>query len=217
MAIRSVEEMPTARRVAMAWVVVVLLAAIVVGLAGAALISPPLAGPDTEKVFIQLSTTHLHPVLAGLCLAGILAAIMSTAAAQLLVASSAFAQDFYKGLFRRDPGRAELLWVGRGAVLGIALLAYLLALNPENKVLDLVAWAWAGFGAAFGPAIVLSLYWPRMTRNGALAGMIVGGLTVILWKQGSAPVFALYEMVPGVVLSALAIWIVSVLGGRSRD
>jgi sodium/proline symporter len=212
MAIRSVEEMPTARRVAMGWVIVVLLAAIVVGLAGAALIAPPLTGPDTEKVFIQLSTQHLHPILAGLCLAGILAAIMSTAAAQLLVASSAFAQDFYKGLFRSDPGRAELLWVGRGAVLGIALLAYLLALNPDNKVLDLVAWAWAGFGAAFGPAVVLSLYWPRMTRNGALAGMLVGGLTVILWKQGSGPVFALYEMVPGVLLSALAIWVVSRFG-----
>jgi sodium/proline symporter len=217
MAIRSVAEMPTARRVAMGWVIVVLLAAIVVGLAGAALISPPLAGPDSEKVFIQLATTHLHPVLAGLCLAGILAAIMSTAAAQLLVASSAFAQDFYKGLFRSDPGRAELLWVGRGAVLGIALLAYLLALNPENKVLDLVAWAWAGFGAAFGPAIVLSLYWPRMTRNGALAGMLAGGATVILWKQGSGGIFALYEMVPGVVLSALAIWIVSSIGGRTRE
>jgi sodium/proline symporter len=216
MAIRSVEEMPTARRVAMGWVIVVLLAAIVVGLAGAALISPPLAGPDTEKVFIQLATTHLHPVLAGLCLAGILAAIMSTAAAQLLVASSAFAQDFYKGLFRSNPGRGELLWVGRGAVLGIALLAYLLALNPDNKVLDLVAWAWAGFGAAFGPAIVLSLYWPRMTRNGALAGMIVGGLTVILWKQGSGPIFALYEMVPGVLLSALAIWITSRLDRNPR-
>ena len=216
MAIRSVAEMPTARRVAMGWVIVVLLAAVVVGLAGTALISPPLTGPDSEKVFIQLATTHLHPVLAGLCLAGILAAIMSTAAAQLLVASSAFAQDFYKGLFRSDPGRAELLWVGRGAVLGIALLAYLLALNPETKVLDLVAWAWAGFGAAFGPAIVLSLYWPRMTRNGALAGMLVGGTTVILWKQGGGGIFALYEMVPGVVLAALAIWSVSVLGGHSR-
>jgi sodium/proline symporter len=216
MAIRSVEEMPTARRVAMGWVIVVLLAAIVVGLAGAALISPPLTGPDTEKVFIQLATTHLHPVLAGLCLAGILAAIMSTASAQLLVASSAFAQDFYKGLFRSDPGRAELLWVGRGAVLGIALLAYLLALNPDNKVLDLVAWAWAGFGAAFGPAIVLSLYWPRMTRNGALAGMLVGGLTVILWKQGSGGIFELYEMVPGVVLSAAAIWLVSSLFPRRQ-
>jgi sodium/proline symporter len=211
MAIRSAADMPTARRVAMGWVIVVLLAAVVVGLAGAVLIAPPLQGPDAEKVFIQMATTHLHPVLAGICLSGILAAIMSTASAQLLVASSAFAQDFYKGLFRRDPGRAELLWVGRGAVLGIALLAYLLALNPENKVLDLVAWAWAGFGAAFGPAIVLSLYWPRMTRNGALAGMLVGGLTVILWKQGSGGIFALYEMVPGVVLSATAIWIVSVL------
>ena len=211
MAIRSAADMPTARRVAMGWVIVVLLAAVVVGLAGTVLIAPPLQGPDAEKVFIQMATTHLHPVLAGICLSGILAAIMSTASAQLLVASSAFAQDFYKGLFRRDPGRAELLWVGRGAVLGIALLAYLLALNPENKVLDLVAWAWAGFGSAFGPAIVLSLYWPRMTRNGALAGMLVGGLTVILWKQGSGGIFALYEMVPGVVLSTLAIWIVSTL------
>jgi sodium/proline symporter len=211
MAIRSAEEMPVARRVAMGWVITVLLAAIVVGLAGAVILAPPLEGPDTEKVFIQMSTLYLHPVLAGICMSGILAAIMSTASAQLLVASSAFAQDFYKGLFRRDPGRAELLWVGRGAVLAIALLAYVLALNPENKVLDLVAWAWAGFGAAFGPAIVLSLYWPRMTRNGALAGMLVGGLTVILWKQGSGGIFALYEMVPGVVLSALAIWIVSSL------
>jgi sodium/proline symporter len=209
MAIRSAGEMPVARRVAMGWVIVVLLAAVVVGLAGAAVISPPLTGPDTEKVFIQLATAHLHPVLAGICLSGILAAIMSTASAQLLVASSAFAQDFYKGLFRRDPGRAELLWVGRGAVLLIALLAYLLALNPDNRVLDLVAWAWAGFGAAFGPAIVLSLYWPRMTRNGALAGMLVGGLTVILWKQGSGGLFELYEMVPGVLLSTLAIWMVS--------
>ena len=214
MAIRTAADMPTARTVAMWWVVVVLVAAVIVGLAGAAILAPPLQGPDTEKVFIQMSTTYLHPVLAGICLSGILAAIMSTASAQLLVASSAFAQDFYRGLFRRDPGRAELLWVGRGAVLVIALLAYLLALDPENKVLDLVAWAWAGFGAAFGPAIVLSLYWPRMTRNGALAGMLAGGLTVILWKQGSGAIFALYEMVPGVVLSALAIWVVSRLDGR---
>ena len=215
MAIRSAAEMPTARTVAMWWVIVVLLAAVVVGLAGAAVLAPPLQGPDTEKVFIQMSTAYLHPVLAGICLSGILAAIMSTASAQLLVASSAFAQDFYRGLFRRDPGRVELLWVGRGAVLAIALLAYLLALDPENKVLDLVAWAWAGFGAAFGPAIVLSLYWPRMTRNGALAGMLAGGLTVILWKQGSGPLFALYEMVPGVLLGTLAIVIVSRLDGRA--
>lgn len=209
MAIRDASEMPTARRVAMGWVVVVLAAAIVVGMAGILVLDPPLAGTDSEKVFVVMSATFLHPVLAGICMSGILAAIMSTASAQLLVASSAFAQDFYKGLFRHDPGRVELLWVGRGTVLVIAVLAYALAFNPENKVLDLVAWAWAGFGAAFGPAIVLSLYWRGMTRNGALAGIVVGGLTVILWKQGSGGIFALYEMVPGVVLGTLAIWITS--------
>jgi sodium/proline symporter len=158
----------------MGWVIVVLVAAIIVGLTGVLLLDPPLAGPDSEKVFIVMSGKFLHPVLAGICISGILAAIMSTASAQLLVASSAFAEDFYKGIFRRNPGRAELLWVGRGTVLTIAALAYVLALNPGSKVLDLVAWAWAGFGAAFGPAIVLSLYWDRMTRNGALAGIVSG-------------------------------------------
>jgi sodium/proline symporter len=209
MAIRSAAELPVARRVAMGWVVVVLLAAVVVGLAGTAVLSPPLAGPDSEKVFIRMATTHLHPVLAGLCLAGILAAIMSTAAAQLLVASSAFAQDFYRGLLRREASQGELLWVGRAAVFGIAALAYALALDPENKVLDLVAWAWAGFGAAFGPALVMSLYWRYMTRNGALAGILVGGLTVILWQQGRGGIFELYELVPGFVFAVLAIWGVS--------
>jgi sodium/proline symporter len=200
----------------MGWVVIVLLAAVMVGLAGAAVLSPPLVGPDSEKVFIQMAAAHLHPVLAGICLSGILAAIMSTASAQLLVASSAFAQDFYRGVLRRGAGQTELLWVGRGAVLGIAGLAWLLALDPENKVLDLVAWAWAGFGAAFGPAILLSLYWPRMTRAGALAGMIVGGLTVLSWKQGSGGIFELYELVPGFLFATLAIWGVSRVGGPER-
>jgi len=214
MAIRSAEELPAARRVAMGWVVVVLAAAVMVGISAIPLLDPALEGPDSEKAFILMSVKFLPPVFAGVCLSGILAAVMSTASAQLLVASSAFAEDFYKGLFRRNPGEKELLWIGRAAVLVIALLAFLLALNPDNKVLDLVAWAWAGFGAAFGPAIVLSLYWDRMTRNGALAGIVVGGLTVILWKQVGGGIFDLYEMVPGVVLSTLAIWIVSSLGRK---
>jgi sodium/proline symporter len=208
MAIRSTDEMTKARRVAMAWVIIVLAAAIIVGLTGI-LALPALQGADSEKVFILMSTTYLHPILAGVCLSGILAAVMSTAAAQILVASSALTQDIYRGLFRASSDGRELLWVGRGAVLAIALLAFWLALDPERKVLDLVAWAWAGFGSAFGPAIVLSLYWSRMTRNGALAGMVVGGLTVMLWKQGSGPLFELYEMVPGVLFSVLAIFLVS--------
>jgi sodium/proline symporter len=212
MAIRSADELPVARRVAMAWVVIVLVAAVLVGFVGVPLLDPPLTGAATERVFIQLSIERLPAVLAGVCLAGILAAVMSTASAQLLVASSAFAEDLYRGLLRRDPGEAELLWVGRLAVLGIALLAFWLALDPDSKVLDLVAWAWAGFGAAFGPAIVLSLYWPRMNRNGALAGMLVGGLTVILWKRGDGGIFELYEMVPGVLLGTLAIVLASLAG-----
>jgi sodium/proline symporter len=209
MAAKSPGHITVARRVAMGWVVVVLVAAVFVGLAGRLLVTPPLAGADAEKVFIVMSTTFFPPAVAGICLAGIMAAIMSTAAAQLLVASSAFAEDFYRGLFRPDAGRAELLWTGRLAVLGIAALAFALGLDPDSKVLDLVSWAWAGFGAAFGPAIILSLYWTRMTRAGALAGIVVGGLTVILWKQLAGDALPLYELVPGFVLSWLVIWLVS--------
>jgi sodium/proline symporter len=215
MAIRRVEEMQTARRVAMGWVVVVLAAAIIVGLSGMLALDPPLAGADSEKVFILMSTQFFHPVIAGICLSGILAAVMSTASAQLLVSSSAFAEDFYRGLFRPQAARGELLWVGRGAVLAIAMVAFWLGLDPDSKVLSLVAWAWAGFGAAFGPAIILSLYWQRMTRNGALAGIVVGGFTVIVWPQLEGEIFQLYELVPGFILSWLAIWLVSLRGPRA--
>lgn len=210
MAIRRVEELTAARRVAMGWVITVLAAAVIVGLTGLLVLDEPLAGADSEKVFILMSTQFFHPAIAGICLAGIMAAIMSTASAQLLVSSSAFAEDFYRGLFRPDAGRGELLWVGRAAVLAIAVIAFGLGLDPDSKVLSLVAWAWAGFGAAFGPAIILSLYWERMTRNGALAGIVVGGLTVIVWPQLEGELFALYELVPGFVLSWLAIWVVSI-------
>ena len=216
MAIRRASELATSRRVAMAWVVTVLAAAVVVGLVGVVMLDPPLEGANSETVFIRLATEIFHPAIAGVCLAGILAAIMSTASAQLLVSSSAFAQDFYRGFFRPDAGRAELLWVGRLAVLAIAVAAFVLGLDPESRVLSLVAWAWAGFGAAFGPAILLSLYWERMTRNGALAGIAVGGLTVIVWPQLEGPLFELYELVPGFVLASAAIVVVSLLESRAE-
>jgi sodium/proline symporter len=216
MAIRSATELTTSRRVAMAWVITVLSAALIVGLMGVLVLPEQLTGADVEKVFILTSTTYLHPILAGICLSGILAAVMSTAAAQLLVASSAFAQDIYKGLFRGRFVGTELLWVGRLAVLAVAGVAFWIATDPENTVLGLVSWAWAGFGSAFGPAIVLSLYWPRMTRDGALAGMIVGGVTVMLWQRGEGGLFELYEMVPGVLFSTLAIGLVSLFGPARR-
>jgi sodium/proline symporter len=205
MAASSAERIPDSRKIAMGWVTIALVAGLIVGMAGVGLLDEPLAGPDTEKVFMVMATVLLHPVVAGICLSGILAAVMSTADSQLLVASSAVSEDLYKGFFRREARPAELLWVGRLAVIVIALLAFALAANPGSKVLDLVAYAWAGFGAAFGPVIVLSLYWQGMSRGGAIAGILAGGLTVIVWKQLSGGIFDLYEIVPGVLFSIVAV------------
>jgi sodium/proline symporter len=218
MAANAAGSIPAARRIAMTWQTVVLVAAVVVGLTGIAVLERPLQGADVEKVFIFMAVDRFPGVIAGICLSGILAAVMSTAAAQLLVASSAFAEDFYKGVIRKEARRGELLWAGRLAVLAVAALAFVLGLDPDSRVLALVAWAWAGFGATFGPAVLLSLYWNGMTRNGALAGMLVGGITVIVWPllRDAGGIFALYELVPGFFLSLAAIVAVS-RSGRDRQ
>ena len=210
-AIRSVTDVPSARRIAVSWVSVTLLCSVFVGVVGIGYLSKTLQGPDTEKVFILLVEALFHPVIAGICLAAILAAIMSTADSQLLVSAATFTSDLYQALFRRSASEQELVWTGRFAVLVIAIIALVLAWNPERKVLDLVAYAWAGFGAAFGPALILSLFWRRMNRHGALAGIIVGGLTVVVWKQLSGGLFDLYEIVPGFLLSLLSIVVVSLI------
>lgn len=217
MAIRTSTDMGAARRIAMTWQTTVLVAAMLVGLTAVGVLDRQLIGADSEKVFVYMSAQLFPPIIAGICLSAILAAVMSTASAQLLVASSAFAEDFYKGVFKKDASQKELLWTGRFAVLGIALLALWMARDPDSKVLELVAWAWAGFGAAFGPTVILSLYWPRMNRAGALAGVIVGGLTAVFWPmaRGIAPIFDLYELVPGFVFSMLAIIIATVATSRS--
>lgn len=211
MAIRDSAEVGVARRIAMSWQITVLLAALLIGMVGIGVLDRQLAGPDAEKVFIYMSVNFFPAVIAGICLSAILAAVMSTASAQLLVSASAFAEDFYKGLIKKRASRTELLRAGRLAVLGVAMIALWLARNPESRVLELVAWAWAGFGAAFGPTIILSLYWPAMNRAGALAGVVVGGVTTIVWPmlRGTAPLFDLYELVPGFVLSMLAIVLVT--------
>jgi sodium/proline symporter len=178
-------------------------------LAGILVIEEPLTAETRETVFILLTQILFHPLIAGFLLAAILAAIMSTADSQLLVSSATFTEDLYRTLLRRKGGARELVMVGRGSVIVIALVAFWLALDPTALVLDLVAYAWAGFGAAFGPVVVLSLYWPRMTGLGALAGILVGGITVIGWRQFDGALFELYEMVPGLILSTLAAVLVS--------
>jgi len=210
-AVRSIAELPGARRIAVVWVMLCMLGALVVGFLGIGSLDRVLDQADTEKVFILMVNSLFHPVIAGICLAAILAAIMSTADSQLLVSASVLTEDFYKILLRRRAGEKELVWTGRMAVLSITLIAVWLAWDPGRKVLDLVAYAWAGFGAAFGPPLILALYWNRMNRFGALAGILVGGLTVVMWKHMNGGLFDLYEIVPGFALSAAAVIGVSLL------
>ncbi len=210
-AIRHHREMARARRIALSWTSLSLLGATLVGLAAIGYLPGPLEGADSERAFMLLVGALFNPLVAGILLAAVLAAIMSTADSQLLVCSSALAEDFYKALLRRDASQRELVRVGRAAVVLIALLAFMLALQPGSKVLDLVAYAWAGFGAAFGPTMLLSLFWQRMNAWGALAGIIAGGLTVVIWKQLEGGLFELYEIVPAFAASFMAIIVVSLL------
>jgi len=212
MAISSHKEIKKARAIAMVWVVISLFAAVVIGLVGRVLLNGTLGVADSETVFMVMVNSMFTPIIAGVLLAAILAAVMSTADSQLLVTSSALAEDFYSVLINKNATDKELLKVSRIAVVAVAALAYVLALNPNSSVLDLVSYAWAGFGASFGPVIILSLFWKQMTRNGALAGLVMGGVTVVLWKQLSGGIFDLYEIVPAMIVSFIAIYVVSKLG-----
>ncbi|MFO7891197.1 MAG: sodium/proline symporter PutP [bacterium] len=211
MAITSSDKIKRARMIAMWWVFIGMFGALMVGFSGVGGLEVVLKGADTEKVFIKLIELLLHPIPAGICLAAILAAIMSTADSQLLVSSSALTEDVYKPFIRKQASQKELVWVGRGTVIIIAVIAFIIALDPESKVLDLVAYAWAGFGATFGPAIILSLFWKRMTKMGAFAGIVSGGIVVVVWKQLQGGIFELYEIVPGFFISIIFIIFVSLM------
>ena len=211
MALRSPGEAKTARRISLFWMVLTASGAIFTALIGIGYFagSPEikLGKNESEEVFLVMSRIFFHPFVAGLVLAAVLAAIMSTASAQLLVAASAFAQDIYRRSFRPAAQQAELVWVSRLSVLAIAAAAIYLGLSPDNFILDMVAYAWAGFGAAFGPALLMCLFWRRVTERGVLAGIVTGGITVLIWKQ--AALLGLYEIVPGFLLAFLAIYTVS--------
>ncbi|MFY9332652.1 MAG: sodium/proline symporter PutP [Porticoccaceae bacterium] len=214
-ALRSANDAGVAGAIGVVWAFLGYLMAILVGLCGLIYLADPLADP--EKVFIALTGVVFHPLMAGVMLAAILAAIMSTVDSQLLVSSATLAEDLYPALVNREMAPETRLTVGRIAVVVLALLATGLAMDPESKVLDVVSYAWAGLGASIGPAIIISLYWSAMTARGALAGIVVGGLTVVVWSQLSGGWFDLYELVPGFIFASLAIVIVSKLDGRIDD
>ncbi|AWX57662.1 sodium/proline symporter PutP [Brevibacillus brevis] len=218
MAITSTSEIKKARSIGMGWMIFSVVGAMLTGLVGIALYSKQgWTLSDPETIFIQLGTILFHPLITGFLLAAILAAIMSTISSQLLVTSSSLTEDIYKTFFKRSATDKELVTFGRMSVLLVSVVAFLLALNKNDTILDLVGYAWAGFGASFGPVILLSLYWKRMNKWGALAGMVAGAFTVIIWTRFDVLKDFLYEMVPGFAISLLAIVIVSHLTSKPSN
>lgn len=216
MAVENPAKLVSARRIAMSWMSIVLLGSIATGLAGIAYFADaPLDNPET--VFIVLSQSLFNPWVAGIITAAILSAIMSTIDSQLLVSSSVISEDFYRAFVRPKASEKELLLVSRAAVILIAVLALIIASDRQSGVLDLVSYAWAGFGAAFGPVILFSLFWRKMTSLSAIIGMLLGAITVVVWSNLNGGLFDLYEIVPGFALASLAIVVVSLLRANSEE
>ncbi|MFC9414379.1 sodium/proline symporter PutP [Bacillus mobilis] len=212
MAITSIKDLKTSRRIGIGWMTISIIGAMLTGLIGIAYYAKNNATlQDPEMVFVTFSNILFHPYITGFLLSAILASIMSSISSQLLVISSAVTEDFYKTFFRRDASDKELVFIGRLSVLVVAMIAVALAYHPSDTILTLVGYAWAGFGSAFGPAILLSLYWKRTNKWGVLAGMIVGAVVVITWVQIPILKATMYEMVPGFFCSLLAVIIVSLV------
>jgi sodium/proline symporter len=207
MGIKSIKEIPKARGIAIVWVIIALLGAIMVGVLSIPLF-PGLTDGAQETVFMLMIRKFFPPWIGGIFLAAIMAAIMSTIDSQLLVCSSALTEDIYTVFFKKAPTEKQVVLFGRLAVVGIALIALFLALAPNNTVMGLVSYSWAGFGAAFGPLVIFALYSKNTSWQAALSGMIVGTLTVIIWKNvGLGSV--MYEIVPGFILNMIVMLIVN--------
>jgi len=209
MSVKSVKEIPLARRVCISWMALSLVGAVLVGIVGAIHFCDCPLG-NRETVFMELSQRVFSPWIMGIILAAILSSSMCAIDSQMLAASSALTEDFYRTLFRRKASQRELMWVGRITVGLIAICAIYIARNPMESIMSLVAFAWAGLGATFSASVVLSLYWKRATRNGIVAGMIVGGITAIIWRYFGLSDM-MYEILPGTILSACAIFVTSLL------
>lgn len=212
MAIKSVKETKQARRIGIGWMFLSLFGAIATSLVGIAYYHQKgLTLKNPETVFIALGQILFHPFIAGIMLAAILAAIMSTISSQLIVTSSALVEDIYKAVFKTNATDKQYVFLGRMAVLLVSLIAMYMAWEQDNKILDLVSFAWAGFGAAFGPIILLTLYWKKITNWGALAGMVAGAATAYFWGSNEVLHKDLYEIVPGFIICLVVSVIVSLI------
>ncbi|AZA13287.1 sodium/proline symporter PutP [Corynebacterium choanae] len=216
MAIKGPRECRTGRYIGIFWMLLCIIGATMVAIIGTVFFGqdPSIAITDRNKfetIFLDMARILFHPLIAGLVLTAVLAAIMSTISSQLLVTSSALVEDLYKIVVKTKPSNQVLINLSRTAVVAVAVVAGILAINPSDSILALVGFAWAGFGSAFGPLVIASLYWRRLNAPGAIAGMITGALVSFVWGQTPALHAALYEIVPGFIASAIAIVVVSLL------
>jgi SSS family solute:Na+ symporter len=210
-----VEDVAKARNIGMGWMAISVIGAVGLGILGRAYIERNgIVIADPETIFIVLADLLFHPLVTGFLYAALLAAIMSTISSQLLVSSSSLTEDFYRLFMNKKASDARLVFVGRVCVLLVGVVAAFMAGDPNSQVLGLVSNAWAGFGAAFGPMIILALTWKKMSGSGAVAGMLTGAVTVTVWiSMGWSNSFlggpGIYEIIPGFILAWLAIVIVS--------
>ena len=216
MAASTVRGMGGARRISIAWMIFCLLGAVMVGYYGVAFAAkhPDISVDNPEQIFIIVTQTLFTPWLAGILLSAILAAVMSTLSCQLLVSSTTLTADFYHRLIRKSASQTELVWVGRIMLLLVAAVAYIIAMDPNSGILKLVSYACAGFGASFGPTVLISVFWKKMTLPGAVFGMISGAVTVIVWEYFNF--LDLYSLVPGFIISCVVIFVVSLLTQKNN-
>lgn len=215
MAIRREDELKRSRRIAMVWVVISLAVAVFIGLVGRQLYpTAHLNATDAENIFITLATSSLPALLAGFVMAGILAATISSSDSYLLIAASAFAKNIYQGIFKKKATDKQVMTVSRITLLAIAAIAIVIALDEKSVIFKIVSFAWAGFGATFGPLMLFSLFWKRTTRSGAVAGMVSGAAMVFIWKLAISKlggIFGIYELLPAFIFSSIVIIVVSLL------
>ena len=215
MAIREEKELTRSRRIATVWVVISLAVAVFIGIVGRALYPTALStSSDAENIFIILSSNLLPPLLAGFVMAGILAATISSSDSYLLIAASALAKNLYQGIARKNASDKQVMWVSRITLLVISIIAMIIAADEKSIIFTIVSFAWAGFGAVFGPLMLMSLFWKRINRPGAIAGMLSGGIMVFFWKLVIRPlggIWNIYELLPAFIVSCIFIVIVSLL------
>ncbi len=215
MAIRKEEELKMSRRIAMVWVVISLGVAVFIGIVGRDLFpATHLTQSDAENIFITLSKSFMPPIIAGVVMAGILAATISSSDSYLLISASAFAKNIYKDIAKKDATDKQVMTMTRITLLVITGIAIFLARDPDSVIFNIVSFAWAGFGATFGPLMLFSLFWKRTTRGGAIAGMVSGAAMVFIWKLILKPMggfFGIYELLPAFIVSSIVIVVVSLL------